>query len=69
VDPAGRWITSLPPEEISQYPEYMYEIALHAEKPYKDRRQELVIITIADNQDEIEALLDTALLTDEEMLA
>jgi hypothetical protein len=67
VDPAGRWIASLPREEIELYPEYLDELSLHKDKPYKDRRQELVIITIADNQSEIEDLLDSALLTDEEM--
>lgn len=69
VDPAGRWIASLPAEEIAEYPEYMHELALHREKPYRDRRQELIIITIADNQSEIETLLDSALLTDAEMAA
>lgn len=44
-------------------------MTLHAERPYKDRRQELVIITIAENREEIENLLDSALLTDDEMAA
>ena len=42
-------------------------MTLHAEKPYKDRRQELVIITVAENREEIEDLLDSAILTDNEM--
>ena len=33
---------------------------------FGDRRQELVIITLADNLDEIFAKLDTALLSEEE---
>jgi G3E family GTPase len=68
VDPAGRWIASLPTDEIAKYPEYQLELVTHRDNLYLDRRQELVIITIADNQEEIEALLDSALLTDEEMV-
>ncbi len=68
VDPAGHWIASLPPDEIVKYPEYQLELITHRDNLYLDRRQELVIITIADNQAEIEALLDTALLTPEEMV-
>lgn len=34
---------------------------------FGDRRQELVIITLADNLDEIFAKLDTALLSEEEL--
>jgi hypothetical protein len=67
VDPAGHWIASLPPEEVLLYPEYQLELVTHKNLPYHDRRQELVIITIADNQQEIEELLDTALLTDTEL--
>jgi G3E family GTPase len=69
VDPAGSWLSALPEEQLSMYPEYQAELLEFKDNPYQDRRQELVIITIKWNKDEIESMLDTALLTDEEMLA
>lgn len=68
VDPAGRWIASIPPEEAVLYPEYQLELTTYQDLLYQDRRQELVIITIAKNREEIEGLLDTTLLTDDEMI-
>jgi hypothetical protein len=47
----------------------MEEIAQYADNLYGDRRQELVIITIADNESEIRTHLDACLLTPEEMVA
>lgn len=69
VDPAGRWAASLTPEELEAYPEVMEEIAQYTDNLYGDRRQELVIITIAENEDEIRTHLDACLLTPEEMVA
>lgn len=45
------------------------ELLEFKDHPYQDRRQELVIITIKGNKEEIETMLDTALLTDAEILA
>jgi len=50
VDPAGRWAASLTPEELAAYPEVLEEIEQYSDNLYGDRRQELVIITIADNE-------------------
>ena len=63
------WISALPEDQLNMYPEYRMELLNFEKFPYKDRRQELVIITIRKNQQEIEDLLDTALLTDAEMEA
>lgn len=49
------------------YPEYKIELLEFKDLPYADRRQEIVIITIMDNREEIERLLDTALLTESEL--
>ncbi len=68
VDPAGTWLSALPQSEIDLYPEYQLELSGFSGLPYQDRRQELVIISILDNRADIEALLDTALLTPAEML-
>jgi hypothetical protein len=46
----------------------MEEIAQYTDNLYGDRRQELVIITIADNESEIRTHLDACLLTPEEMV-
>ena len=66
VDPAGRWLSSLTPDELHTFQEYEDELSTFAHLPYQDRRQELVIITIHNNREEIESLLDSALCTDEE---
>lgn len=68
VDPAGRWAASLTTEELETYPEVMEEIEQYADNLYGDRRQELVIITINDNEADIRARLDACLLTPEEMV-
>jgi hypothetical protein len=46
VDPAGSWLSALPQEQLDMYPEYQTELLDFKDLPYKDRRQELVIITI-----------------------
>lgn len=68
VDPAGRWASSFTREELEEYPEVMEELEQFEWNLYGDRRQELVIITIADNESEIRAQLDACLLTPEEMI-
>ena len=67
VDPAGTWLSALPESELSLYPEYQAELLSFRDQPYGDRRQEIVIITIMDNRDVIESILDTALLTESEL--
>ncbi len=69
VDPAWSWLSALPQEQLDKYPEYQVELLAFAGNLYQDRRQELVIITIRWNQSELETMLDSTLLTDEEMLA
>lgn len=69
VDPAGRWASSLTTEELQAYPEVLEEIEQFQDNLYGDRRQEMVIITINDNEANIRARLDTCLLTPEEMVA
>ena len=68
VDPAGRWAASLTTAELEAYPEVLEEIEQYSDNLYGDRRQELVIITIADNESDIRARLDACLLTPEEMV-
>jgi G3E family GTPase len=68
IDPAGRWYASLTSEELwFLSPEEQLEYNLYKEKPFKDQRNEIVIIGIHINESEITKLLDTALLTDEEL--
>ncbi len=67
VDPAWKWLSAIPASELDQYPEYKIELLEYKNLPYSDRRQEIVIITIEDNQEEIESLLDSALLTESEL--
>lgn len=68
VDPAGRWASSLTHEELKDYPEIAEELKEFEGNLYWDRRQELVIITINDNETEIRDRLDTCILTPEEMV-
>ncbi len=68
VDPAGKWAASLSKDELESYPEIMEEIAQFEWSFYGDRRQELVVITIDDNEWEIRSRLDDCLLTPEEMV-
>ena len=68
VDPAGRWASSFTKEELKVYPDIIEEVKQYQDNLYGDRRQELVIITIADNESEIRTRLDACLLTPEEMV-
>lgn len=66
-DPAGKFLASFPESILEEYPEVREEYEEMLQLPYGDRRQELVIITLANNLDEIFARLDEALLSDEEL--
>lgn len=68
VDPVGRWAASFPREELANYPDIIEELESFQDKMYGDRRQELVIITIADNESEVRKNLDACLLSPEEMV-
>lgn len=67
VDPAGTWLSALSPEMLENYPEYAEELENCKHLPFQDRRQELVLITIGGNRESLEVMLDSALLTDEEL--
>lgn len=67
VDPAGRWAASFLENELKNFPEISEELAEYKSFPYGDRRQELVIISIEDNEEYIKNRLNSCLLTDEEM--
>ena len=68
VDPAGRWAGSFSQEELVEYPEVFAEMQDFKDFPYADRRQEMVIISIEDNETHIRESLNACLLTQEEML-
>lgn len=68
VDPAGRWAASFTRKELEAYPDVVEEVSQFAENLYRDRRQELVIITIEDNEAAIRSRLDACVLTPEEMV-
>jgi G3E family GTPase len=69
IDPAGRWMSSFPDQELKWMWEELYEEyrKLVEWKKYGDKRQEIVVIWIHIDQKAIEKILDFALLTDEEM--
>ena len=69
MDSAGRWAASFSKEELESYPEVLEEMRQFESHLYGDRRQELVVITIDDNESEIRARLDACLLTPEEMVS
>lgn len=66
VDPAWRWASSFSKEELADFPEIIEELKEYENFKYWDRRQEMVIITIADNEKYLREMLDKCLLTDEE---
>lgn len=66
VDPAWKWADSLSKEELEEFPEIMEELKEYKNFKYWDRRQEMVIITIADNEKYLRERLDKCLLTEEE---
>ena len=68
VDPAWRWAASFSSTELEEFPEVLEEVSQFSDNLYGDRRQELVVITIDDNEWEIRSRLDDCLLTPEEMV-
>ena len=64
---AGPWWASLPKEEWPSS-ELPANIQADFDGKYGDRRQEIVIIGVTMDQSAIVKALDTALLTDEEMV-
>ncbi|MCH2188323.1 GTP-binding protein [Candidatus Gracilibacteria bacterium] len=69
IDPMGRWMGSFSREERILYsPEQNREYEKEfGDAPFGDRRNELVIIGVDMDEASITAMLDSALLTDEEM--
>lgn len=71
LNPAGFWWAAAPsdmwPEEIPENTELLAEIQRESVEPYGDRRQEIVFIGIDMDRPVIESLLESCLLTDDEM--
>lgn len=68
IEMMGTWWIQSPREQWPADPRFRAELeALIQDRPYGDRRQELVFIGMAMNQARLCELLDAALLTDEEM--
>lgn len=69
LDGLGHWMSSYTPQELMNF--HPDELAEHEEdfgdKPYGDRRIELVLIWVDMNNDAIRWLLDNALLTPQEL--
>ncbi|PJF48063.1 MAG: hypothetical protein CUN48_05340 [Candidatus Thermofonsia Clade 3 bacterium] len=62
---AGRWYAGTPRE---QWPDYARaEVEAHWQEPFGDRRQEIVFIGADLKRDLVQAVMDSCLLTDEEM--
>jgi G3E family GTPase len=67
LDPAGEWMAAIPRDEWPEDAELVKEVEAAWQKPWGDRRQELVFIGQDMDQASIRAGLDAALLTDAEM--
>jgi G3E family GTPase len=67
VRPAGTWWANVPREQWPKSKENRQFISDRWREPWGDRRQELVIIGIGIDRAAVEAQLDAALLTPEEM--
>lgn len=69
--PAGRWLFSYQPEEIVEMwlsnPDIAHDVSEFKSNEHGDRRTEIVIIWIDINREELEKMLDSCLMTDEEM--
>lgn len=66
VDPAWKWASALSSEELAFYPEIKEDLKEYSKYKYWDRRQEIVIITIANNEEILRKKLNECLLTEEE---
>jgi len=69
IDPAGVWFAAVPEENWPEDPETVAWIKEHWDDTVGDCRQEIVFIGVKMDQQVIEAQLDEALLTDEEIAA
>ncbi len=67
VEPAGRWWAVAPRERWPNDPQSVAWIDSKWEEPFGDRRQEVVIIGVKLDEQHIRAMLDTCLLTNEEL--
>lgn len=67
IEPAGRWWAVAPPENWPDDPEAKAWIKSKWEEPFGDRRQEIVMIGVDMDESRTRTLLDSCLLTDEEL--
>lgn len=67
IEPAGRWWAVAPRERWPQEADSRAWIESKWAEPYGDRRQEVVMIGVKLDQVQTKALLDSCLLTDEEL--
>ncbi len=67
IEPAGEWVAAQPQEDWPDDPEARAELARDWEEPWGDRRQEIVLIGTGLERAQLTAMLDAALLTDDEM--
>ncbi len=67
LEPAGMWYAALPKSEWPDDEETRRWIWENWQEPYGDRRQEIVFIGTEINQDELSQILNTCLVTEEEM--
>ncbi len=67
IEPAGEWIAAQPKELWPDDPEGRAELERDWQEPWGDRRQEIVIIGTGVDREGLTAMLDAALLTDDEM--
>eukprot|EP00761_Pharyngomonas_kirbyi_P009389 gb/GECH01009405.1/.p1 GENE.gb/GECH01009405.1/~~gb/GECH01009405.1/.p1 ORF type:complete len:712 (+),score=163.50 gb/GECH01009405.1/:1-2136(+) len=63
----GIWFDVVPWEDWPDEPEICSAIQADFKEPYGDRRQEIVIIGVNMNKEKVVEILDSCLLTDEEM--
>lgn len=68
IDPLGRWMASFSDAERMMFPaENEAYLKEHGEKPFGDRKTQLVVIWVDLNKEEITKLLDSALINEEEV--
>ena len=67
LEPAGMWYAALPSQEWPTDPEALLQIAGQSHDPWGDRRQELVFIGTDLGEPAMRAMLDQALVTDQEL--
>ncbi|MBM3846784.1 MAG: cobalamin biosynthesis protein CobW, partial [Verrucomicrobia bacterium] len=65
--PVGEWWATIPKSRWPDRDEDARAVLKLMQKPWGDRRQEIVVIGIAMDEDEVRAGFDACLLTDDEM--